>query len=104
MNQCIYSINNNILIMATGGNNTQFLNEKFVLCHRDFHSYGWKCECGLESLEEVNSKTSKLLETNKNMTTTFLDYKYLPEFMLKPYLKYHFLPKITIHKDKVIKP
>lgn len=73
--------------------------QNFILCYRKPHGINWDCECGYNSVNEVNARTSELLMKNKNLTTTFFPTGYYTPLVFKQLnIQSALSPKITMYK------
>lgn len=73
-----------------------FLKEELILCYKNkLLLNNWKCECGYETIEEINKRSNCLRNENLNTVTTFFPLKSVwPSFIKKKIIQYELQPNI----------
>ena len=69
----------------------------YMLCYRKQYNLCWTCECGYETIDEVDKRAGELRGNHPHINTTFFPtYKCIPKPLKQIYAKYKLIPPIYI--------
>jgi len=75
-----------------------FFKEEFTLCHRqDPFTREWKCECGFNTVKEVDYRANVIRELHPTSVTTFMPfYKGTPNIVQREIIRYRMTPMVSM--------